>query len=180
LSSAKIITDGINFIERADDIPSQSALKKLEKKFQEYAKANEIDYTEPFPRADALFVTYSNFENCVIEFISGKELEANREKLLKIDFAYISKILGTKIKGPVSTKPEVVSGEPIEAYYKMIFSALPQFVKQHAEVPTSIVFRVDHISLSDCTEEQKEDSYMHICNYMGGMLSFLNEASKDS
>lgn len=180
LNSAKIITDGINFIERADDIPSQAALKKLEKKFQEFAKENGIDYTEPFPHTDALFVTYSEFENCVIEFISGKELEANRARLLRIDFAYISRILGTRIKGPVSTKPEVVSGEPIEAYYKMIFSALPQFKKRHTETPTSIIFRVDHISLSDCTDEQKEDSYMHICNYAGGMLSFLNEASKAS
>lgn len=181
LNSAKIVTDGINFIERADDIPSQSALRKLEKKFQEFAKENGIDYSDPFPHTDALFATYSDFENCVIEFILGKELEANRARLLRIDFSYIFRILGTRIKGPKSSKPEVVSGEPMEAYCKMIFSALPQFKKEHASLPESIVFRVDHISLSDCTDdEQKEDSYMHICNYLGGMLSFLNEASRGS
>lgn len=180
LNSAKIVTDGINFIERVDDIPSQSVLKKLKKKFQEFAKENEIDYSDPFPRTEALFVTYSDFENCVIDFIYGKELEANRARLLRIDFVYISRILGTRIKGPKSPKPEVVSGEPLEAYYKMIFSALSQFKREHAEDPISIIFRVDHISLSDCTDEQKEDSYMYICNYVGGMLSFLNEASKAS
>lgn len=180
LTSAKIVIDGINFIKRADDIPSQSALSKLEKKFKEYAKENGIDYADPFPHTDALFVSYSDFENCVIEFLSGKELEANRERLLRIDFAYISGILGKRIRGPKSSKPEVVSGEPLEAYYKMIFSALPQFKKEHVANPTSIIFRVDRISLSDCTDEQKEDSYMHICNYVGGMLSFLNEASKAS
>lgn len=178
LSSAKIIIEGINFIERADDIPSQAALKKLEKKFQEYAEINGIDYSDPFPHVDSLFATYSGFENCVIEFISGKELEKNRARLLKIDFAYISQILGMRIKGTVSDKPESIFGDPIEAYYKMIFSALTQFGKQHTEAPTSIIFKVDHISLSDCTDEQKEDSYMHICNYVGGMLSFLNGDSK--
>lgn len=181
LNSAKIITDGINFIDRTDDIPSQTAIRKLEKKFQKFAEENGINDSEPFPHTDALFVTYSDFENCVIEFISGKELEANRTKLLRLDFAYISRILGMRLKGTVIPKPEVVSGEPLEAYYKMIFSALQQFKKEHVAVPSSIIFRVDHISLSDCTDdEQKEDSYMHICNYVGGMLSFLNEASRES
>lgn len=180
LTSAKIVTDGINFIERADDIPSQSALRKLEKKFEEFAKENGIDYADPFPHTDASFVCYADFEKCVLEFLSGKELEANRARLLRLDFAYISRILGMRIKGPKASKPEVVSGEPLEAYYKMIFSALSQFKKEHAADSTSVTFRVDHISLSDCTDEQKEDSYMHICNYVGGMLSFLNEASRAS
>ena len=180
LKSAKIVTDGINFIDRTDDIPSQAALRKLEKKFQKYAEENGIDYSDPFPHMDALFVSYSDFESCVIEFMTGKDIEANRARLLRIDYAYISKIIGTKIKSVKTSKPVLVSGEPLEAYYKMIFDALPQFKAEHTTAPTSIKFRVDHISLSDCTDEQKEDSYMHICNYVGGLLSFINEASRTS
>lgn len=176
LKSAKIITDAISFIERADDIPSPSAIAKLEKKFDKYAEENGIDYSDPFPKTTSLFVNFSGFQSCVIDFMSGKDLEVNRAKLLKLDFAYISKILGMKLAKAPSEKPLVVSGDPLAAYCKMIFNAMYRFKQANNCLPSKVRFRLDHVSLSDCTNEQKEDSYMHICNYMGGMLQFINDS----
>ncbi len=175
LKSAKIVTDAINFIERTEDIPSQAAIAKLEKKFDKFAEDNGIVVSDPFPKMDCVFENYKGFEKTVLEFMSGKDVEINRQRLLKIDFAYISRIIGTPLKREPKIKAVLVSGEPLEAYGKMAFNTMAQFKESHTSLPDEIKFRVDHISLSDCTDEQKEDSYMHICNYMGGILRFVND-----
>ena len=180
LSNAKIVTDGIDFIHRSDDIPTKSAIEKIAKKFDIFAQKNEIEVSEPFPPVDSVFVNYPEFQDCVIDFMSGKRLDENRARLLKVDYAYIAKILGMKIKSDPPPKAILVSGEPVEAYYKMIFNSLGQYKRNHSVDPSSITIRVDHVSLSDCTDDTKELSYKHICNYMGGMLSFINEASENS
>lgn len=180
LKSAKIITEAINFIERVDDIPSSSAVSKLEKKFNKYAEENGIDFNAPFPDNCSLFVNYPEFQNCVIDFMSGKDIDINRSRLLDLDFAYISKILGTKLPVVKTDKPTVISGDPIGAYCKMIYDSMFRFRQNHNCMPTKIRFRLDHVSLSDCTDEQKEESYMHICNYMGGILDFINDADLEN
>lgn len=177
MKNAQIILDGIKFIDRTEDIPTQSVLAKLEKKFDKYAEENGIDYATPFPVDLALFDNYSDFQSCVIDFMSGKEIESNRARLLKIDFAYISKILGTKLPKTPVAKAKLISGDPMGAYCKMIFSAISQYVVDHSVSPEKLVLRVDHVSLSDCTDDQKEESFARICNYMGGLLSFLNDAN---
>lgn len=177
LKSAKIVTDAIDFIERTSDIPTQSNIFKLEKKFAKYAEDTGIDTLEAFPSSSSLFVDYADFRTCVIDFMTGRDIEANRARLLKIDYAYIDKIIGTKLKGPAPTKAAVVTGEPIEAISKMACDVLVKYAESNDDTPNEVSFRVDHISLSDCTEEQKDESYMHICNYMGGILSFLNDAN---
>lgn len=177
MKNAQIILDGIKFIERTDDIPTQSGIEKLEKKFVKYADDNGIDYKAPFPQPISLFRSYSDFQNCVIDFMSGKDLEINRACLLKLDFAYISRILGTKLPKTPAAKAKLISGDPLGAYCKMIFASMIQFKSEHAAFPEKIVFKVDHVSLSDCTDDQKEESFARICNYLGGMLAFFNEAN---
>lgn len=177
MKNAQIILDGIKFIERTDDIPTQAGIAKLEKKFAKYADDNGINYTDPFPQPISLFISYSDFQNCVIDFMSGKDLENNRARLLKLDFAYISRILGTRLPKTPTAKAKLISGDPLGAYCKMIFSSIAQFKGEKSTFPERIVFRVDHVSLSDCTDEQKEESYSRLCNYLGGMLTFLNEAN---
>ena len=176
LKSARIVLDAVDFIERTSDIPTQSNIFKLEKKFAKFAEDNDIDTSEAFPKPFSIFVDYADFETCVIDFMSGKDIETNRARLLKIDYAYIDKIIGTKLKGSSTPKPVLISGEPIEAISKMAFDAMLKYEEQNHEVPETVIFRVDHISLSDCTEEQKDDSYQHICNYMGGLLTFVNDS----
>lgn len=176
LKAAKIVTDGVNFIQREDDIPSKSVIDKLEKKFLKYAQDHGIDEAAPFPSKSTVFDSYVEFKKCVIDFMLGKDLEKNRTRLLKIDFAVISKIIGTKVVGTTSPKAVLISGEPLEAIGKMAFNSMRQFREEYNCLPKKIVYQVNHILLSDCTKEHKEESYQHICNYMGGLISFINEA----
>lgn len=119
MKNAQIILDGIKFIERTDDIPTQAGIAKLEKKFAKYADDNGINYTDPFPQPISLFISYSDFQNCVIDFMSGKDLENNRARLLKLDFAYISRILGTRLPKTPTAKAKLISGDPLGAYCKV-------------------------------------------------------------
>ncbi len=176
MKNAKIVLDGINFINRADDIPSRSNLNKIEMKFDEFAKNNNVDYSLSFPLDEAIFDNYDSFKDCVIEFVTGRNVDANRSQLMKIDYSYVYRILGTPLKGPEpGEKVVVVSGSPLEAYIKMISNAIQKYKECSGKNPEMISFKVDGISLSDCNDEQKEDSFVKICNYMGGILKFLDD-----
>jgi hypothetical protein len=180
LSSAKIITSAMKFIERADDIPSASYFDKLRKKFAKYAEEKNIDVSSAFPEDSRLFDNYSSFENCVIDFMSGKDLETNRSLLLQIDYAIIDKIIGTKLIRETSEKAPLITGEPVEAYAKIFLKVASQFHNDYSTYPTSVQIRVDKIFLSDCIDDQKEDSYMQVCNFLGGILRFFNDSSIES
>ena len=100
LSAAKIITSAIDFIERKDDIPSDSAMRKIETKFEKYAETCAIIDSNPFPEDTAQFASYKDFKQCVLDFMRGIDLNTNREQLLKVDYAIIEQILGTKLGSP--------------------------------------------------------------------------------
>ncbi len=176
MNDAKIISNGIQFIERADDIPSASAVMKLKKKFEKYAENNNIDVDTPFPEETAQFQNYAAFETCVINFMRGIDLSANREKLLKLDYAIIDQIIGTRLPSQPSQKAPTVTGVPMEAFSKIFLGIANEFHHEYSSYPTNYSIRVDRISLPNCIEEQKEESFMGLCNFMGGILDFLNSA----
>ncbi len=176
LKSANIVLEAVKFIDRSEDIPTQTALDRLHKKFEKYAADKEIDLEMPFPTESPIFENYSAFESCVIDFMCGKSIEKNRSQLLKLDYAIISSIIGTKLPRAASEKTPVVMGEPLKAYSEMFLRAMTQFFDIYKSFPTSFTLHVDRVSLSDCIEEQKEASFAQICNFVGGILSFFNDA----
>ncbi|MBR9937630.1 macro domain-containing protein [Oscillospiraceae bacterium Marseille-Q3528] len=179
LSSAKIITSAIKFIERADDIPTASAFNKLKKKFDQYVVNVGLDISLPFPADAPVFADYAEFQACVIDFLQGIDLELNRSKLLQVDYAIINAIVGTKLPVTPKEKVAVYVGSPVEAYSRSFLDIANSFYESFKVFPTKIKVRVDRISLSDCTDDQKEDSFMNICNFAGGILKFFNELTID-
>lgn len=175
-SDAKIIEDAIRFIERADDIPSDSTIKKLKEKFKKFSE-NIIDINSPYPEDTAQFPNYAEFEKCVLDFMCGINLNKNREKLLKVDYAVIDKIIGTKLPNKPSQKAPTVTGGAMEAYSKMFLGIAADFNKEYTSYPTNYSIRVDRVSLPDCLDEQKEEAFMRLCNFMGGILAFFNSAN---
>lgn len=185
LSDAKIILSAIDFIERKDDIPSDSAMKKIEAKFAKYAEANGIIEAVPFPEDTALFPSYTAFKKCVLDFMRGIDLHKNREILLKLDYAIIEQIIGTKIGGTTpKDKPITLTGEPMDAYSRMFLKAASEYYSKYSCQPTGFSVRLDRVYLPDCIEdwadaqkaEQKEDAFAKVCTFLGGILSFFNSA----
>ena len=177
LTSAKIITSAIKFIERADDIPSASALKKLKEKFARYANDNDVDGTAPFPADTALFSSYDAFETCVIDFMCGKDLKENRARLLAVDYAILDQIIGTKLPAKTSEKAPVVTGAPMAAYSRIFLDIANRFHNDYHSYPTHFCVRVDRISLSDCIDVQKEEAFRNACNFLGGILTFFDSCN---
>ena len=177
LSSAKIITSAIGFINRADDIPSAYALKKLKEKFAKFATDKDINCTAPFPSDTPLFPNYNDFEECVINFVCGMDLKANRAKLLAVDYAIIDQIIGTKLPAKTSEKAPVVTGAPMDAYSQIFLDIANRFHIAYGSYPTHFRVRVDRISLSDCIDEQKEEAFRNICNFLGGILTFFDSCN---
>ncbi len=174
IKSARIIIDAAHFIERYDDIPTTSTLKKLHKKFELYAEKNEIEPSAPFPD-NQIFTSYSEFEKAVLDFMCGIDLEQNRGKLLSVDYSIINTIMGTKIKREPKEKTPTYSGTPMGFYSRIFLDAIASFSETFNMIPSKLIIKVDRISLSDCTEDQKDTSYQNICNFVGGILNFYNE-----
>ena len=179
LDSTKILSAAVKFIERSDDIPSTGTLNKLYQKFDKYAEDQGIDRMLPFPSEAPLFSDYDEFEKTVVEFMQGIDLELNRRKLLQVDFAIISSIIGTKLPKRPKEKTPTYSGTPVEAYSRMFLDTARFFYSSYGIYPTKIRIGLDRVSMSDCTEEQKVDSYMNVCNFVGGILDFFNELTID-
>ncbi|WP_343274461.1 winged helix-turn-helix domain-containing protein [Ligaoa zhengdingensis] len=174
---AKIIANAIRFIERADDIPTQSYEQKLHQKFQKYAEENEVDPGAGFPQETGLFVNYDEFETCVLDFMKGKDLDLNRSRLLAVDYAILDRIIGTKIQG-ADPKPKapLVTGEPMEAYSRMFLLAANDFYAEYGICPDEIRVEIHKIILSNCTEDSKSDAYCNLCAFLGGILEFFRGA----
>lgn len=177
MSSAKIITSAIRFINRYDDIPTASALKKLDDKFKKYVVDNELDCSKPFPEDTAQFKNFDEFSECVKDFMRGINLSENREKLLLLDYAIINKINGARLASKHSQTIPTVTGSPMEVYSKMFLDVCDEFNTEYSSYPTSFTVRVEKISLPNCIEDQKEDSFISLCNFMGGILSFIQTAN---
>ena len=177
LSSAKIITSAIKFIERSEDIPSASAIKKLREKFEKFAADKDIDVSAPFPSDTELFPHYASFEECVISFMCGKDLKENRAKLLEVDYSIIEQIRGAKLPAKTSEKAPTITGGPLDAYSQMFLDIADRFYSSYNSYPTQYRVRVDKVSLSDCIDEQKEESFRNLCSFLGGILSFFNSCN---
>lgn len=186
MSSGKIIERAIRFIERADDIPSESRLNGQEEQFKKYLEKRVADDSEPldpyapFPKDAPVFSSFNDFHDCYFDFLRGKNIEDNRALLLKTDYSIIADILGTGGLPPrVAKKVPPVSGDPVEAYTRIILDAINRFHEEEGLLPTHFTFRVDSISLSNCTEDQKDSAFRPISSFLGGILGFFNDAALD-
>lgn len=178
LISAKIIANAIRFIDRTDDIPTASYERKLRKKFVQYALDNDVNVSSWFPVGTTNFINYNEFENCVIDFLNGRNLIDNRNRLLAVDYAIIDSIVGTKIKGgDPKPKAPLVTGEPVEAYSKMFLMTTNEYYEKYSNYPNSFSIKIKRVTLSNCTEDSMDSAFLDICAFAGGILKYFSEAS---
>lgn len=180
LSSARVINNAIKFIERTEDIPSERKVETYNKQFEKYAEKNGIDVNAPFPANTALYQSFHKFRDCIIDYLCGRDIENNRKLLLMTDYAIIADILDTKLEEPpIPQKTVPVSGEPIVAFSKIFLDAADLFHKDKKLYPNTYVVTVDKVFLSNCVNDQKEEAFMPIASFLGGILNFFNDASID-
>lgn len=175
--AAKILSDDIAFISSTQDIPTKAGIEKLRKKMAQYIEKREINPEVPFPENEGVFQNFDGFQNCLIDYINGKNITENRAKLKRIDYAIIHEIFGAKLPRVSSEKPKSVAGEPIEAYSKMFLFAANEFNKSYHELPNKFEVRVNKIVLSNCIKGNSSVAFSHICCFLGGILNFFNDCN---
>lgn len=181
-----LIEKSIKFANRDDykNYLSKSSLSKINKKIDSYAQDKQIDKDCKFPNQSAKFNSYYEFENCLIDYIKGKDIFNNRAKLFDIDFNIIDDILKIKVgtdggddKSP-KTKNIQISGEPIIVYSKMILESIHQYILEKNEYPTDIEINVQNISLNNIlSKDELYNACIDISSFLGGILNFLNKKS---
>lgn len=186
-ASTEIVKKAARFITRAVDVPTERRIEAIKKKFIKYAEEKNIDVDCPYPEEDAVFVSFAEFQQCVVEFMQGKNIEPNRASLIKVDYSIIEEILGTRLKGKdveEKDKSSTVSGEPVEAFSKIFLHAIEKFLLDNGEgetrYPTRIGLEVNEIKMSNRPKEQEEEAIRPLCYALGGILEFFNEMSIDS
>ena len=104
---------------------------------------------------------------------------STRRKILQIDFAIVNSIVNIKLPTIPKVKAPTYSGMPVEAYSKIFLDTIRSFKDSFGVIPTKIKLRVDRVSLSDCTDDRKAESYLNVCNFTGGILGFFNDLKAD-
>lgn len=176
-SSASIIAKSAKFICRVDDILTVAAEKKLRAKFDAYADKKGVDPSDMFPYNNPVFNSYIDFRECVIAFLNGKDIEKNRNELLKVDFSIVNDIVDVKLGGRSSTSIPTYKDEPVPAFSKMILDSAFEFINKHSQMPNKFSFCINRITLSNCTDDTSSESYKSIWSYVGGLLQYLTDAS---
>lgn len=176
-----VINKSIKFINRSEykDLLTTSKLEEINKKLEAYSLAKELNEEEGFPSGYPIFSNYEEFKSVIIDFINGKNINKNKEKLLKVDFSIIDEILKIKNtkESPDSNEKDKsiqLTGEPITVYSKMIIRSIINYKAKYNQYPTKINIEVDEITLNNCiNEEEKHNDFIDICSFLGGIVEFI-------
>lgn len=175
-------------LDKASQFVKRSKLRTAKEIEKAYKKIDK--YKEEHPDLEDIrrrikgFTSFEEFEHSLREYISGKNISENREKLCQTDFLFINEILDLKIS---STKTETkkegrvkLYEEPFLMFQRALFQTLEEM---EDEVPKEIVLEIESIKLAgiygdEDTEETRRSEikyWEHICRYCGGLLSYINE-----
>lgn len=178
----KIISKAMKFAIRSDykDYLSKSKLNNIIAKIDKYVEEKNIDSSRPFPEENPVFKSYDEFKVSLLNYINGKDIEANREKLLKIDFGIINTILNIKVgsttTGSTKNKVQQITGDPITVYTKIILDVINKYRIENKFYPNKIIFDINEITLNDCTtDDEKHNACIDICSFLGGIINFINK-----
>ena len=134
------------------------------------------------------FSSYSDLATTILEFARGENVQKNRERLLRMDYAIVSDILDFNPDEPLgSTKNEEkkVTGEPLEAFLSCVLDALSIAEEKKIEEPFGIKFdfhrAVVVTGFTDVDDDEKYqclvDAWRNVCVNVNGILKVGNNTT---
>lgn len=175
-------------LDKASQFMKRSKLRTAKEIEKAYKKIDK--YKEEHPDLEDIrrrikgFTSFEELEYSLREYISGKNISENREKLCQTDFLFINEILDLKISSnKTETKKEgrvKLYEEPFLMLQKALFQTLEEL---EDEIPNEMVLEIESIKLAgiygdeDTEETQRSEIkyWEHICRYGGGVLPYINE-----
>lgn len=189
----ELIEKANKFKTRAEfkDGLTKAKFNKLKKRLETF-KTDETfeEFFETIEHIKKLFGSYEGFENALIDYFKGKNLDDLRPKLFAIDFNFINSIFNFKTNGTSNkTKDTIIKiyGSPIEAFSKIVFSTLTTINKvdeyQYDElIKPKLNISVTEAVISNYIEDNDYDLYnawTRICFTTGGLIEYLQEELED-
>lgn len=186
ISAASIIEKSAQFIERTkfrNGLKSKE-IKKYEEKLNEYADKYQIVVEDAFPSEDAIFSSYNEFKNEILNFIRGKKNAELKKTFLKIDYAIIDEIFKFKLSSPEKIddpkeKEINITGEPLEVYGKAIIKSIIRHKAKSGVIPEKVIFQLNEMKLVNDDEQDYDGKncrlYYSLCSRLGGIINFFND-----
>ena len=177
-----LVLDKANQFVRRSKLRTANEMKKAYQKIDNYKK--EHPDLENTWRKTGGFISFEEFECSLREYISGKNIPENREKLCQVDFMFINEILDLKItKEKTDTKKEGrirLYGEPFLMFQRALLQTLEDMKE---EEPNRMVMEIESIKLAGIygdegtkeTRQSEEEYWNRICRYCGGLIPYINE-----
>ena len=180
-----LIEKANKFKNRAEfkDGLTKTKFNKLIKKLNDFNNDEEKveEFAESILKAKELFGSYQEFEQSLINYFKGIDLDILRPKLFQLDFNFINEIVNFKLtKGPAKSKDKIIKvyGSPIEAFAKIIFNSISTLGEEIYEEKPKLEISVNEAVLSNYIEDNKYDLYnawTKICFATGGLIEYLQE-----
>lgn len=178
-----------NTLQNNYDFITRRAFRKMNKsQYKKYLKA-----LDEYPSSEQAFFTpdwdgwntqrldsYEKLAEVLSEFISGYNLEKNRNLLLWVDFSIIDHILNFKL--PTGNKPKLfklnVHGNPLSALTHAIYAVAGD---NDEDAYDGIKISINSVELADAVDPQKTedeqlqliDSWRKVCLAAGGVFDYI-------
>ncbi|WP_374148832.1 ATP-binding protein [Priestia megaterium] len=167
---------------------TKARFNKLLKKIEDFKTSKKREqFNESIEQSKKIFGSVEKFEQALIDYFKGKNLEVLRPQLFQLDFNFINAIVNFKTtkEDPKVIKDTVVKvyGAPIEAFAKIIFNSLSILRKMSDDNDKpKLQITVHEAVLSNYVEDNEYDLYnawAKICFTTGGLIEYLQEELED-
>lgn len=199
LPSVKALSGRKNVLRGAHKFITRNMFVRMsQKQYEKYKKQIEIYATEgKYGSAwegwkNQGFYSYEEFATAMSGFMIGAQVEENRQKFLKTDFAIIDDVLQKKATGPVDEKEKkqgciTLTGEPLEIFLKSILYTLREGREREKEglveihkisidvKSAEIVGMYSDLGNDDQEEKQNRllESWKNICCHTNGVVEYI-------
>lgn len=191
LPTKKEITGKKNVLETEYKFITGNLFKKMnanqyeecKKKMEKYEEAS-LEYCSSWPDwAKQEIKSYQEFQNVIMEFARGENVEENRRKLLKTDFDIVTSVLEIKLDKDEPKKKSTnikIKGAPLSVFTKALLYTL---IDCNEDELSNIKFKIIQANLASVYSDIKEDdekeqlvnAWKEICYYMNGIVDYIGK-----
>ena len=168
------------FRDRLDykDGVSESELRKLHEKFRNFAQEERSEQSWPEVEREISnhFGSFGAFENAVINYLCGYDIDLQRSRLSGFDFAITNRVLDIRQRAPPAQRElPGCPRQPSRAFLRVLLHVRKHYDKNNQTL-SEISFRLQEAVIADCTTtEELQSAWTRICVAAGGILDFIAE-----
>jgi hypothetical protein len=187
VKSKKKIFDGVvEFIERKSfQSISEKKFQNIKRKIEQYIE-NSQDVIIDWQEQSKVFTNFEDYSRCLLEYILGKDIQTNKQKLLHTDYSIAKNILNLKDSSS-STKKDAkqnkykLDDSPVVAVLKMVLYSMVGVTYEDLTAISRIEVNIDSIELSTNSNKFSEDTsedmllkqWQNVCMACGNVIDYV-------